>query len=300
MAIINFVITANGAGYVETDGNNPIASTEATAVIKNDIVSIVLSDGSSWKNSHLEFCTLNGAPLDSDPRVAIDQLAIAGFRTPSGGSGGGDTITGNQLNYLGDELTSVITTNQGVFTSNTVVLQNNVFSSGYSTWASQVTSNINVPNGQERNLIDDILPSSAISSIFPVELIEDPTGNFLRLDYLGTNENLTVDLGFGGRQTGTDFIRIEIRRLDGSTVERSRTNLPINSRDSPFGKVVMPTLTIGTSDPYYTEGFRIFLINTTGGGFSIPARISFQDIDEDNFFRLYITRIFTKTITTTS
>lgn len=126
MAIINFVITANGAGYAETDGNNPIASTEATAVIKNDIVSIVLSDGSSWKNAPLEFCTLNGSPLDLDPRVAIDQLASAGFRTPSGGSGGGDTITNNELFLDGDQLTSKITTDQSSFTSNAVTIQGSV------------------------------------------------------------------------------------------------------------------------------------------------------------------------------
>jgi len=89
MAITNFVITTNGAGYAESDGLNPIASTESTAVIKNNILSIVLSDGSSWKNTPLENCTLGGSPLSTDPRIAIDQLALAGFRTPSGGSGGG-------------------------------------------------------------------------------------------------------------------------------------------------------------------------------------------------------------------
>ena len=89
MAITNFVITANGAGYAESDGLNPIASTEAKANIINGIVEIVLSGGGSWKNTPLEFCTLNGVALSVDPRVAIDQLAQAGFRTPSGGSGGG-------------------------------------------------------------------------------------------------------------------------------------------------------------------------------------------------------------------
>ena len=104
MAITNFVITTNGAGYAESDGLNPIASTEATVVIKNNIVSIVLSDGSSWKSTPLENCTLNGNPLSTDPRVAIDQLALAGFRTPSGGSGGGavDSWNGQTGNVVYD------------------------------------------------------------------------------------------------------------------------------------------------------------------------------------------------------
>jgi len=329
MSTTNFVVTPSGAGYAESDGLNPVSSTEATCVITGNKLKIVLSDGSSWKTSSLENSTLNGNPLSTDPRVAIEELAAAGFRTPSGGSGGGDTITNNRLTYVGDQLTSIIKTDQSTFTSNSVTIQGgsvdpidlissdvpndivlgtdnkllsqvqpgNVFSSGYSTWAAQVQNNINIPDGQNENLINYIPPSSAVSSQFPIQIIQDPAGDYIKLDYLGTDENLTIDLGFAGSQGGTDFLRIEIRRLDGSTVERSRTTFPINDNDSPFGKVVLPTLTVGASDPYYTEGFRIFLINTTGGAFSIPPTINFQDINEDNFFRLYISRNFTKTIT---
>lgn len=261
MSTTNFVVTPSGAGYAESDGLNPVCSTEATCVITGNKLKIVLSDGSSWKTSSLENSTLNGNPLSTDPRVAIEELAAAGFRTPSGGSGG------------------------------------NVFSSGYSTWAAQVQNNINIPDGQNENLINYIPPSSAVSSQFPIQIIQDPAGDYIKLDYLGTDENLTIGLGFAGSQGGTDILRMEIRRLDGSTVERSRTTFIINDNDSPFGKVVLPTLTVGASDPYYTEGFRIFLINNTGGSFSIPPTINFQDINEDNFFRLYISRNFTKTIT---
>lgn len=305
MATTNFVVTPSGAGYAESDGLNPVSSTEATCIIIGDKLSIVLKKGGSWKPTKLEDCTLNGNPLSNDPRVAIEELAAAGFRTPSGGSGGGDTITNNQLTYVGDQLTSVITTDQSIFTSNSVNIIENVFSSGLTTWSSQVLNTINVPNNSSGVNLLDFIPQSTTGSnnSLPITIVEDAVnGNYIQLDYLGTDENLLIDLGFAGSQGGTDFLRIELRRVNpngttGETVERSRTTFPINDADSPFGKVIIPTLATGANDVYYTQGFRIFLINTTGGAFSIPPTINFQDINEDNFFRLYISRNFTKTIT---
>lgn len=135
MATTNFVITTNGAGYAESDGLNPVASTEATAVIKNGILSIVLSDDSSWKNTPLDNCTLGGVPLSTDPRVAIDELASAGFRTPSGGSGGDVTSWNGQTGdvvyvpiifsevttFISVTLSNPVTRNQG-YQSNTFLL----------------------------------------------------------------------------------------------------------------------------------------------------------------------------------
>lgn len=137
-------------------------------------------------------------------------------------------------------------------------------------WSRTLPAPVVIPNGGEYNLLEAL--SGANKILTPIVsagelfITADPVGeDFILMNDQGVYEKLDIRITMELDQSQTDFYRIQLRRkADDSIV--SVHPFSISDPDIPesIATVNLVSYANGATDPYFTGGFYMVLVNDSG------------------------------------
>lgn len=145
-------------------------------------------------------------------------------------------------------------------------------------WSNSIPTT-SIPNGSENNILDFITDANktaiSASTSGALNIVEDPSGNYITGNWQGVVEKLAMRLSIGVQHGGTDFFRFLLRRkADDSIVLVAPFSS--NNADVPEASITFSTISyIGSpTDPFVQDGFYVSVANNSGGGLSISSFVN--------------------------
>ena len=142
---------------------------------------------------------------------------------------------------------------------------------------------VDISNGQDFDILGAIASGNAdfvrvhdqTSPCYPLDIQLGPNGGFIQLTDVGRFAKIDLRLSISLDQRGTDNVTMQVQRnlaFDPNPVPLS-SSITAKASDNPDMLYSVPLLTwaLGASDSYHTVGFRVVLLNRSGGRLTIPA-----------------------------